>query len=419
MHSIPNKHTFVLAGNSAYFNRGCEAIVRGTIALFRKEASDDRFISNYFTEEKCTDAQRETDPAIIHRPFPFLKRYSLPWFQDRLERRVFRRTVSRVVSQTMRSSLKEADAVLMLGGDTFSLDYSGTDIYFGLSRLAMTHNLPVAIWGASIGPFTSDPEYERWATGRLRKLSLLCARETETLAYLDSIGLKENVILTADPAFHLEPSACELPAAIELALKEGCVGINLSPLMHRYIHNDGLTSFEKSLSAWIRIAADTVRNLLNQFSGPVLLIPHVISETGDVYRDDYLFLCKIAQLVQAPERVLVLGPNLNAAQTKYVIGRVRMFAGARTHSTLAAISSGVPTICLGYSMKARGITKDVYGHLDWLVKGQDLVNPSILCERLVSLGNQESAIRLHLERVNPVFRQRAMDAVTRFLDIVG
>jgi polysaccharide pyruvyl transferase WcaK-like protein len=349
--SHPKKRTFVLAGNGAYFNRGCEAIVRGTTALFREEVGECRFISNYFIEGKCTDAQRETDPSIIHRPFPFLKRYSLPWVQAQIARRLFHRPVSRGVSQTFRRSLKDADAVLMLGGDTFSLDYGGgADVYFGLSNLALAHNLPVTIWGASIGPFTSDPDYERWATEKLRRISLLCARETETLAYLASIGLEETVILTADPAFHLEPSACELPADIEMALTEGCVGLNLSPLMRRYMG--------ASFSAWVRIAADIIHSLLRRFSEPVLLIPHVISEVSAVYRDDYLFLRQVAQLVQEPERVLVLSPNLNAAQTKWVISRVRVFAGARTHSTLAAISSGVPTICIGYSVKAERTRPD-------------------------------------------------------------
>jgi colanic acid/amylovoran biosynthesis protein len=432
---------FVLAGNWAYSNRGCEAIVRGTTALFREEVGECRFISNYFTEEKCPDAQREMDPSIIHRPFPFLKRYSLPWIHDQIARRLFHRPpFGRVMSQTLRRSLeeKEVKAVLMLGGDNLSLDYGGADTYFGLSSLAVAHNLPVTVWGASIGPFTSDPDYERWATEKLRKISLLCARETETLAYLASIGLEENVILAADPAFHLQPSPCELPADIEMALLEGCIGLNLSPLMRQYMHGDELSrlwqksrlfyrymhrdeisrSLQKSLLSWAQVAAEIVRGLLNRFSQPLLLIPHVMSEAGDVERDDYLFLRRVAQLVQEPERVFVLGPNLNAAQTKWVISRLRVFAGARTHSTLAAISSGVPTICIGYSMKARGIAKDVYGHLEWLVKGQDLIDPSVLCDRLVSLCDQESAIRQHLERVNPTFRQRAREALKRFLDII-
>ena len=35
--------------------------------------------------------------------------------------------------------------------------------------------------------------------------------------------------------------------------------------------------------------------------------------------------------------------------------------GARTHSTIAAYSSGVPTLVIGYSVKSRGIATDLFG----------------------------------------------------------
>ncbi len=412
--------SFVLAGNGPYANRGCEAIVRGTTALLREQAGECRFISNYFAWETCEDAAREIDPAIVHQPFPQLKRYSLSWLTEQVARKVLHRPYNIAgISRTLRRSLQEAKAVLMLGGDTYTLDYGVPHFRFKLNHIALKHGVPVAIWGASVGPFSSNPEFERWAAQELSRVSLICARETETQAYLASIGLEENVTLAADPAFHLIPSTCELPADIERCLSEGCIGLNLSSLQRRYIPRERLNSSgQGTLAAWTEIAADVVRSLLRRFSQPVLLIPHVISPGGDIDRDDHAFLKRVAQLIQEPDGVLVLGPDLNAAQTKWVISRVRVFAGARTHSTLAAISSSVPTVCIGYSMKARGIAKDVYGHLDWLVKGQELMDPAVLCDRLVSLSRQEVEIRSHLERVNPVFRRRAREATRRLLDTV-
>jgi polysaccharide pyruvyl transferase WcaK-like protein len=141
---------------------------------------------------------------------------------------------------------------------------------------------------------------------------------------------------------------------------------------------------------------------------------------GDVYRDDYLFQSKVAQLLDEPEGVLTLGPDLNAAQTKWVISRLRIFAGARTHSTLAAISSCVPTICISYSMKARGIAQDVYGDLDWLIPGQDLAkDPTILRDRFASLLSRETEIRSDLKQITPELRVRARAAAERMGDIIA
>ena len=414
-----NRRVFLLAGNGSYSNRGCEAIVRGTTALLREQAGPCSFISNYFTETESTDEQRETDPHIIHRPFPFLKRYTWPWVKEQIARRIFGqppRIAS--VSRMFLRLLPASDAVLMLGGDNYSPDYNAADVHFKLSRLAMEHKVPVAIWGASVGPFAHDPAYERWAAQELRRISLICVRETETQEYLASIGVEENVILSADPAFHLQPAACDLPANVEEALQGECIGLNLSPLLGRFIQ---FSSAEGNrLSAWAEVATEIVRCILDRFSQPLLLIPHVTSDMGDVGRDDSLFLHRVARQSREPERILVTPPDLGAAQTKWMIGRLSVFAGARTHSTLAAISSGVPTICIGYSMKARGIAKDVYGHLEWLIEGKDLAkHPSILCDRLVSLFNQESNIRSRLRCVNPEFRQRASKAAERFVGMIG
>ncbi|MDO9087610.1 MAG: polysaccharide pyruvyl transferase family protein [Anaerolineaceae bacterium] len=410
-------HTIVLAGNGSYSNRGCEAILRGTTTLLRSQLGECRFISNYFPTPGSHDEENEIDPLIIHRPFPLLKKYSLAWFEEQITRKVFQKPYDFIrVTRTFRHSLRDADAVLMLGGDNFSLDYPNSDVHFGLCRLAIEADVPVVIWGASIGPFDNNPPYEQWAVKELSKVNLICARETATLQYLAGNGITKNVILSADPAFFLQPSSLELPTNIEKALVDGCIGLNLSPLLNRFMKISGIHS---NLSAWIKVASEIVSSLLSHLSLPILLVPHVTSEVGYISRDDYLFLYQVAKMLNEPERIFILNPNLNSSQTKWVISQVRVFAGARTHSTLAAISTCVPTICIGYSMKARGIAKDVYGHLDWLISGQDLVNdPDALQDRLDKLLSQEDEIRLQLRQINPVMLQRARTAAHKVANII-
>ena len=410
-------HSIVLAGNGSYSNRGCEAILRGTTALLRSQLGACRFISNYFPTPGSHDEENENDDSIIHRPFPLLARYSLPWIEEQISRKIFHKPYNnRQVTRIFRHSLKEADAVLMLGGDNFSLDYPNKDIHFRISQLAVGAHVPTVIWGASVGPFFRDPQYERWAAKELSKVNLICARETATMEYLASISLTRNVILAADPSFVLQPTECVLPENIEKILQAGCIGLNLSPLISNYVKIDGS---KPDRNKWANIAVDIVRNLLRQFSMPILLIPHVTSEAGFTTRDDYLFLNRVAKLLHEPERVLTLGPIYDAAQSKWVISRVRVFAGARTHSTLAAISTCVPTICIGYSMKAKGIAQDVYHHLDWLIKSQELVNdPTILSDRLDSLISNQTEIRTQLEEQNPVFIQRARNATERISKMI-
>jgi colanic acid/amylovoran biosynthesis protein len=193
-------------------------------------------------------------------------------------------------------------------------------------------------------------------------------------------------------------------------LQQGAVGLNLSPLMARYL--GASTGFDReSMAHWREAAVGIAQAVLEAVPAPLLLVPHVTSDSGKLlWRDDYLFLREVEQHLHQPERVTLLPPTLNAGQTKWAISRLNMFAGARTHSTIAAISSNVPTVCIGYSMKARGISKDVFGSLDWLVDGKHVVeNPSLLSDRLGELLKHQATLRQHLEKTTPLFRKRAKD----------
>ena len=63
---------FILAGNGPYDNRGCEAIVRGTVEILRHYFDDPRIIaiSNYqstmqFEQQKLSEVEKPILASII------------------------------------------------------------------------------------------------------------------------------------------------------------------------------------------------------------------------------------------------------------------------------------------------------------------------------------------------------------------
>ena len=55
------------------------------------------------------------------------------------------------------------------------------------------------------------------------------------------------------------------------------------------------------------------------------------------------------------------------------------FVGARTHSTIAAYSSGVPTLVIGYSVKSRGIATDLFGtYENYVLPVQEISEPDAM-----------------------------------------
>ena len=60
---------FILAGNGPYENRGCEAILRGTVKIIRKFFRNPSFVcfSHFVSKQKyIKQAQEEFDLKIVH-----------------------------------------------------------------------------------------------------------------------------------------------------------------------------------------------------------------------------------------------------------------------------------------------------------------------------------------------------------------
>ena len=399
---------FLLVGNGSYQNRGCEAIVRGTLEILRREFGPDvRAQAGIYAVERLVKEQNaaETDAAVRSFSLDGLRpRWSRVWWEMQANKRLGTAFVAQ--HHPLVEPLAGACVALEVGGDNYSINHHNgkPEIFMGMDRCIQKRRIPVVLWGASVGPFDADPVFAPRMFKHLRQLAGIFVRETESLEYLRAHGVSENVQLVADPAFVMNPVEPP-PAKIGLPLPEGAIGINLSPMVAFY---RGKNSATADLNEWQDICVGLVKAVA-ALKRPILLIPHVGS--ADPANDDFRLLQTLGQRVsgQVAVPVQVLPPGLSAAELKWIIGRCAIFAGARTHSTIAALSSGVPTLSIAYSLKARGINRDLYGNLDYCVKVADLT-PAIFTERLKFLLENESAIRRHLQSVIPQFQAKAFNA---------
>lgn len=83
----------------------------------------------------------------------------------------------------------------------------------------------------------------------------------------------------------------------------------------------------------------------------------------------------------------------------------------RTHSTIAAYSSLVPTLVIGYSIKARGIAQDLFGDDSLVLPVQKLDNPQTLVEGFDLLMRDNAKIKNQLAKVVPEKKVAALAAV--------
>lgn len=408
----PTRH-ILMVGNGSYRNHGCEAIVRGTATILRAAYGQELgFNVGVYDTPATIDEQNRTEVdrnVMSHSLCPPMPRWSPAWWEMKCNR--YLHTSLRAQHRPLAPLLGMATVALEIGGDNYSLDYGIPRSFMDMDRYIMSRGVPVVIWGASVGPFDRNPAFAEEMFRHLRSLKAIFARESDTVTYLAAHGVAKNVHLVADPAFVMEaaaPSHCQ-PSS---ALPDKYVGVNFSPLIARYYQQDKPTSdgpTEAQMERWLTFCVGALRELRRTLDMPVVLIPHV--ESINPANDDLSFLAEVSRRLSkcGVSDMITVGGRLHATELKSIIAGAHLFAGARTHSTIASMSSCVPTLSLGYSLKARGINVDVFGHDRFCVDTRKLT-VDVFVEQMLALNSNWDTIRKQLQEQIPKIQQRALSA---------
>jgi colanic acid/amylovoran biosynthesis protein len=380
---------FYLTGHHTFSNRGCEAIVRSTVELLREQFSDIDVLvpsSNIAKDRAQWPGADSVGVEFVPAYSPFIKRYWVHLQQFPIP--VLKRAGWPFpLPRWIRKTLKSVDYVLSVGGDNYSLDYLFPSLLMGLDRYAMDLRKPVVLWGASVGPFEREPDFLPVIHRHLERMAFIAARESITVKYLTKLGLANKTVHVADPAFVLTPEHIDVAPFWPEDSGKGVVGLNISPLLLRYRPRN--EPQDKLLDE----VAGFIRNAVVKRGLGVLLVPHVIPHDRAAKNNDATFMAQLLpRLNDLGNHVQLMNDQLNAAETKYVISKCRFFIGARTHSTIAAFSSGVPTVSIAYSVKAIGINSDIFGDNQYVVNASD-ISQRLLTEQLAKLLDREDDLR--------------------------
>lgn len=221
----------------------------------------------------------------------------------------------------------------------------------------------------------------------------MLVRETESLKDLKSVGL-QNVELVADGAFLLDKEFLPLPVQWE---EGNTIGFNYSPMVQKR-HPESR-----------KAALELLKHILKTTKYKIALTPHVLIEGNN---DAQCMNELIKDLKDEPgvERIFALAENLNALQLKGYIARMNLFIGARTHATIAAYSSAVPTMVLGYSIKSLGIAKDLFGSERLVLRSSEISNSELLISKFDELVRDQYEIKEVLQKRIPEIREMSYKA---------
>ena len=305
-----------------------------------------------------------------------------------------------------RALIESSDVLVMTGGDIISADYGLESLFYWMSicEVAMNAGIKTVLWGASVGPFDSEPDLEKRMTKFLSRFDLITVRETASFEYLNRLGLQSHLV--SDSAFSLDPESLRKPIDIQ-ARPDGSalLGFNVSPVIEKFRSTeDGRKTLFTEV---VMFLGDVVRNAGDR----VLLVPHVDPfDVGGAYNSDSIYLKRILQALReeglSESSVCQVPATLNAAELKTVIGGCDYFMGGRTHATVAALSMGVPTTSIAYSVKAKGINWDLFGHYNYVLETPD-VSRDNLNLHFARLKNNRSTYLKKLGEVLPAYRRRS------------
>lgn len=379
------KH-YILYSHDGSGNHGCEALVRTTIELLQDSDTSFTLSSSHPEEDLAYGIDKLCDVVKIHsksksvkKDIKFLKAY----YQLKVKHNYLPLDQ---LAELATFNAQKGDIALSIGGDSYC--YGGTDKLAFQNRIWKYGGLKTVYWGCSIEPELLN---NKEIAADIASFDLITARETISFNALKEVN--SNTILVNDSAFLLNKIIKPLP----MGIKQDVVGINLSPMV---------TSREISPGIVKKNYEGLIEFILKETDMSVLLIPHVIWESND---DRILNDC-FFQRYNYTGRVFKV-EDARCEELKGYISQCRFFVGARTHATIAAYSSLVPTLVLGYSVKSRGIARDLFGDEEnYVIPVQGLKSTDTLVKSFMWIYKHEESIKKHLVSIMPDYSKRVYKA---------
>lgn len=381
----------VFYGHGGSGNHGCEAIVRSSVKMLdqpvRLFSSNEQQDTQYGINKIC-EVRPDKDIPLV--------RGSREWFFSALQTKITGKIDKQIEYRkpNLLQEVDDSDIYCSIGGDNYC--YPGTEVFAAARNVIQRKGAKVVLWGCSVEPdLLNQPQIAK----DLASYDLITARES--LSYDALRKINPNTVLVADPAFTLEKRELPLPDGWQ---EGNTIGINASPLILRSARN-GQVTYE----AYRRLISE----ILESTDCTVALISHVVWKENN----DRETLSQLYQEFQDSSRVILLD-DYNCMELKGYIARCRMFIGARTHATIAAYSSCVPTLVLGYSVKSRGIAKDLFGTEEhYILPVQNLENADDLAKAFCWMYNNENQVRTYLQEIMPGYIQSAYLAVKAIAEL--
>lgn len=382
----------LLYGVGSYKNRGVEALIKTTLDLLAGDITiatfDYDYNKNFYTDKAKYIKHRVTDMELTEKDIEKLNNlYKEKNFKE----------VEKLYQKEVIAEIKNSDICISIGGDNYC--YKNNDWLFVIDEEVKRQGKKLILWGASLFENIDDAAL----ANDMNLFDILLLRESISYNAIKEFVPLEKLLLAPDPAFALEKKK----VTIDDFYKKGkVVGINVSPLTI-------LNASEEDER--FKEVINLINYILKHTKYKVALIPHVVTDEGS----DMDVLSAIYEKFKGNKKVFLEKDIYDASEIKEIISKCEMLITARTHASIAGYSTCVPTLVIGYSVKSKGIAKDLFDTYDnYVIPSEELKNNKLI-DNFIWLDKNKKMIKEHLQEIIPVKIKEAKELYNKVNDKIA
>ncbi|HKQ31346.1 MAG TPA: polysaccharide pyruvyl transferase family protein [Burkholderiales bacterium] len=279
--------------------------------------------------------------------------------------------------------------LFILGGGGILFD-AEAKIYMREVELALEKSVPVMVYAVSAGPLKT-PEAQKLISKYLNAVDVITVREAGARKLLEEVGVKRDIVVTADPALLFKPEPLPEGALTREGLegKKRLIGVS--------VREPGVAAPDLDQNVYHSLLANAADFMVERFDVDIVFMPFEPTQQ-DVSHSHAV----IAQMLR-PQRATVLKGEYTSGQMLSLVGQLSFAVGMRLHFLIFAALQNVPFVALPYASKVDGFLND----MELVTPPLHLVNAGRLIAHIDHNWDARYALQRQIRRKLPALQERA------------
>jgi polysaccharide pyruvyl transferase CsaB len=314
-----------------------------------------------------------------------------------VERALSPSTLSR---EELGAEIGALDALIIGGGGILFDDMA--EVFVREATVAQEVGVPVVVYAVSVGPL-ENPGTRKRLLSCFERADVVTVRDRQSRTLLERIGLKRDVVVTADPALLMEPEPLP-PAAFE---REG-MDTHHHTLIGMSVREVGAAAPDLDETHYHQLLADAADYMIYRYDADMLFFP-MERRVLDLQQSHAV----IAKMARA-DRASVLKREYSAGEVLSLVGRLDFAIGMRLHFLIFSALCGVPFVPLSYAGKVSGFLEN----FDITVPPVQHTQAGQLIARIDRSWDERRQFKRRINKYLPAMRERARETNRLLWDVL-